>query len=73
MVVGKMLVIVGVILVVAGVIFILASRVSWLGRLPGDIVFHRGNTTFYFPIVTGIVASLILSLILSMLARLFWK
>jgi multisubunit Na+/H+ antiporter MnhG subunit len=35
-----------------------------LGRLPGDIVYRRGNFTFYFPIVTSIVLSIVLSLLL---------
>ena len=25
-----------------------------IGRLPGDIVYRRGNATFYFPLVTSI-------------------
>ena len=27
-----------------------------LGRLPGDIVFQRGDTSFYFPMVTCIIS-----------------
>jgi hypothetical protein len=34
-----------------------------LGRLPGDIRVQRGNSTFYFPIVTCIVVSVVLSVI----------
>ena len=34
-----------------------------IGKLPGDIVFKKGNTTFYFPIMTSIILSLVLSLI----------
>ena len=34
-----------------------------IGKLPGDIVIKKGNTTFYFPIVTSILLSLVLSLI----------
>ena len=26
-----------------------------LGKLPGDIIIKKGNTTFYFPIVTSII------------------
>jgi ribose/xylose/arabinose/galactoside ABC-type transport system permease subunit len=36
-----------------------------IGRLPGDIVFQRDGTTFYFPLVTCIVISIVLS-------ALFW-
>lgn len=43
-----------------------------LGRLPGDIVYEKGNVRFYFPIVTCIVASVVLSLIFY-IVRLFSK
>ena len=29
------------------------------GRLPGDVVYRRGNATFYFPLVTSIVLSVL--------------
>ena len=35
-----------------------------LGRLPGDIYIHCGNTTFYFPIVTCVLVSAVLTLVL---------
>ena len=35
-----------------------------LGRLPGDIVIKKENSSFYFPIVTCIVVSVVVSLIL---------
>ena len=37
-----------------------------LGRLPGDIIVRRGNSTFYFPIVTSIVASVVLTLLMAL-------
>jgi hypothetical protein len=42
---------------------------GWLGRLPGDVHYHRGNFNFYFPVVTCILLSIVLTLIL----RLFRK
>src|SRR5204862_335230 len=42
---------------------------GWLGRLPGDIRIERGNSTFYFPIVTCIIISIVLSLIFSLFRR----
>ncbi|PYT20323.1 MAG: DUF2905 domain-containing protein [Acidobacteria bacterium] len=35
-----------------------------IGRLPGDIYFHRGNMTFYFPIITCLLVSVVLTLVL---------
>ncbi|HYS53741.1 MAG TPA: DUF2905 family protein [Thermoanaerobaculia bacterium] len=40
-----------------------------LGRLPGDLVYRRGNFTFYFPIVTSILLSIVLSLLLWLFRR----
>ncbi|MFT4412773.1 DUF2905 domain-containing protein [Fredinandcohnia humi] len=60
---GKMLMIMGIILLVVGMVW------HFIGRLPGDIVFKKGNTTFYFPIVTSIVISVILSVIFYVIGR----
>ncbi|HSY53961.1 MAG TPA: DUF2905 domain-containing protein [Opitutaceae bacterium] len=34
---------------------------GWLGRLPGDIHYTRGNFSFHFPIVTCLIVSLVLT------------
>lgn len=60
---GKLLMILGVVLLVIGGIWTL------LGRLPGDFIFKKGNTTFYFPIMTSIIASIVLSIIMYLLNR----
>ncbi|MEH7106168.1 MULTISPECIES: DUF2905 domain-containing protein [Bacillaceae] len=58
-------------MIVGGVIFLigLLMPVLHLGKLPGDIVIKKGNTTFYFPIVTSIIASIVLSLIFYLIGR----
>ena len=63
---GKLLVIVGILVMVAGLLMMAGLPI---GRLPGDISFRRGNTTFYFPLVTSIIASIVLTLLLSLLRR----
>lgn len=65
---GKLLVIFGAIAIVAGAL-IWAGFGNWIGRLPGDIRVERGNTGFYFPIVTCIVVSVVLTLLLSLFRR----
>jgi hypothetical protein len=40
-----------------------------LGRLPGDIVIERGNTSFYFPIVTCVLISVAVSVVFWLFAR----
>ena len=68
---GKTLIIVGVICIAVGVLFVIAGRLPGLriGRLPGDIVYRRGNFTFYFPLVTSIVVSIVLTLLFWIFGR----
>lgn len=60
----KMLMAMGALLLVIG--FVL----QFIGKLPGDILIKKGNTTFYFPIVTSIVISVVLSLIFFIIGKL---
>ena len=61
----KVLIILGVVFVALGLLFLLADRSPFFrfGRLPGDIIYRRGNFTLYFPIVTSILISLVLTLL----------
>lgn len=67
--IGKILIAFGLLIVLAGVVLMLVGRVPWLGRLPGDIHFQRGNFTFYFPLATSLLLSVVLTLILYFLGR----
>lgn len=62
--VQRLLIGLGLVILVTGIAWPILSRIG-LGRLPGDIMFQRGSTTFYFPLVTCIIISLVLS-------ALFW-
>ena len=66
--VGRYLLFAGVLIAVAGLLMMLGERFG-LGRLPGDIVWRRKNTTVYFPIVTSLVLSVVLTLLLNLLIR----
>jgi hypothetical protein len=66
---GRLLVVFGVLIVLVGLVLMLVGRVSWLGRLPGDLVVQRGHWTFYFPLATSILISVILSLVLYLIGR----
>lgn len=65
---ARFLIILGLILLAAGLLWPYIGKLG-LGRLPGDIVYHRGHTTFYFPIVTSLVLSVLLSLALWLFSR----
>ena len=57
----------------AGLALLLTGAFVYFGpklpRLPGDLVFSRGGTTFHLPIATSIVASIVLSLVLNLIFR----
>ncbi|WP_257346637.1 DUF2905 domain-containing protein [Pseudalkalibacillus decolorationis] len=58
------------IFIIIGIVFIIFGLIGTLvGKLPGDILIKKGNTTFYFPIVTSIIVSVLLSLIFFILGR----
>lgn len=63
--IAKIVMTVGAILLVIGFLMNFIS----LGKLPGDIIFKKGNTTFYFPIVTSIVISIVLSVVFYLIGR----
>jgi hypothetical protein len=67
--VGKVLVVVGIVVTVIGLLLWSGVGKNWLGRLPGDIHYTRGNSSFYFPIVTCLLLSLVLTLLLRIFRR----
>ncbi|HOB34829.1 MAG: DUF2905 domain-containing protein [Firmicutes bacterium] len=64
---GKWLIIAGIVLIVIG----LAVSTDWLplGRLPGDIVWRRGNVTVFLPLGTMVLLSVLLSIIMAIIGR----
>jgi hypothetical protein len=66
---GRSLLIAGAVLLALGVLLTLGARLPGIGRLPGDIVYRRGNATFYFPIVTCILLSVVVTLLLRIFRR----
>lgn len=69
--VGKLILGLGLVLVVIGLgVWLLGERLTWFGRLPGDIVIERPNFRFYFPLTTMIILSIALSLVISVISRL---
>ena len=65
MLLGKVLIAIG--LLVAGVGVVVSLGLP-LGRLPGDLVFRRGDATVYVPISTCLLISVVLSVVVS-----FWR
>ena len=66
---GKFAVVIGIVITLVGLVMWSGFAPRWLGRLPGDIRIERGNSAFYFPIVTCIIVSIVQSLLLSIFRR----
>ncbi|UFW46328.1 MULTISPECIES: DUF2905 domain-containing protein [Bradyrhizobium] len=60
---ARILILLGALTLVVGLLWPYLSQLG-LGRLPGDIVIERGNTTFYFPLMTCLLISVVFSLVL---------
>lgn len=61
---GKVLVIIGLVIAGVGVLFWSGVGKGWLGRLPGDIDYTKGDFSFHFPLVTCLLISAVLTLLL---------
>ncbi len=66
--IGKGLVVLGLVIAALGVILWMGAG-RWIGRLPGDIHYERGNFSVQFPIVTCVLLSLGISLLLWLFRR----
>jgi multisubunit Na+/H+ antiporter MnhG subunit len=65
---GRILIGVAIVLLVVGALFLLLGRFG-IDRLPGDLVFRRGNATVYFPIGLMILLSIVGTILLNLLFR----
>jgi uncharacterized membrane protein len=65
---GKLLIGGAVVLLVLGGIFFLLGRFG-VDRLPGDLVFRRGNLVMYFPIGLMILLSVVGTILLNLFFR----
>ncbi|MFK3958278.1 DUF2905 domain-containing protein [Guptibacillus hwajinpoensis] len=61
--ISKLFIVLGIAFLAIGVLW------SFIGKLPGDIVIKKGNTTFFFPIVTSIIVSIALSLLFFIIGK----
>jgi hypothetical protein len=66
--IGKLLIGGAILLVVLGGLLLLLGRLG-LDRLPGDLVFKRGDVTVYFPIGLMILLSIVGTILLNFFLR----
>lgn len=70
---AKLLILTGLFFIVAGLLWMAGDSLglgNFLGHLPGDISFTKGNTSLHFPIVTCILISAVLTIVLNLFFRL---
>lgn len=65
---GKLFIGGAALLLVLGGLFLLLGRLG-LDRLPGDLVFRRGNATVYFPVGLMILLSVVGTILLNIFLR----
>jgi len=65
---GKFMVAAGIVLVAVGAL-LWSGYGKWLGRLPGDIHYSRGDFSFHFPLVTCLLISALLTVIFWLLRK----
>ncbi|TMU85674.1 DUF2905 domain-containing protein [Bacillus sp. BHET2] len=58
-------------MIIGGIILIIGFLMQFIkiGKLPGDIIVKKENTTFYFPLMTSILLSVILSVVFYIIGR----
>ena len=66
--VGKLLIGGAVVLLLLGGVFLLLGRFG-VDRLPGDLVFRRGDFTLYFPLGLMILLSIVGTIVLNIIFR----
>ncbi len=67
---AKGIILMGAVLIAVGLLLLLFEKIPFFGKLPGDLLFKRGNFILYVPLATGIVVSLLISLILYLIGKL---
>jgi len=69
---GKYIILIGLIVILIGIIiYFFHDKLTWIGKLPGDIRIEKENFKFYFPITTMILISLAVTLLVSLFRKLF--
>ena len=67
--IGKVLLVIGLVLAAVGGLMLLGGRVPFLGRLPGELSWRKGNVTLYVPLMTSLLVSLLLTGVLWLVRR----
>jgi hypothetical protein len=61
---GKMLFIFGLLIAAVGLVIWSGVGKGWLGRMPGDVHYTKGNFSLHFPVVTCLLVSIVLTFLI---------
>ncbi|MDQ2961145.1 MAG: DUF2905 domain-containing protein [Candidatus Dormibacteraeota bacterium] len=65
---GRVLLVIGLVIAAVGGFLALGGRLPF-GQLPGDVSIQGQNSSFFFPIVSCILASIVLTVVLNIVIR----
>jgi len=65
---ARMLIVSGLVMAGLGLLLLWGERLG-LGKLPGDLLWKRKNTTVYFPIMSSLLISVVLTILLNLFLR----
>ena len=65
---ARFLIVGGCVMAGIGVLLLWVERLG-LGKLPGDFLWKRKNTTVYFPMMTSLLVSVLLTVLLNLFLR----
>ena len=69
---GKVLLFIGTIILLIGIIvYFFGDKLSFLGKLPGDIRIEKENLRFYFPITTMLIISAMVTILVIIFQKFF--
>lgn len=67
--IGRILFVAGLLIAAVGLLLWAGVGRGWLGQLPGDIHYQKGNSSFHFPIVTCLLVSVIMTVLMWLFRR----
>lgn len=68
--IGKILIVIGLLAILMGLFITFGGKSIPFGRLPGDVRVEKENLSFYFPVVSCLLASAVFSIILWIFSKL---
>ncbi|MBX6772718.1 MAG: DUF2905 domain-containing protein [Chloroflexi bacterium] len=70
---ARLFILLGIVILGIGLILLLASRLPFLGHLPGDIRIQTDGFSCFVPLATSLVLSILLSLLLTIIGNLLQR